>query len=173
MVLETDKIRIELTKPDYLSTIIEIEKDNSNYIGQYDFSEHIAVIKSDNEQHLSIFDKSNNLLIGHVILSGLKNKNDSIEFRRIVVSRKEKGFGKESIKLIKEYCFQELRAHRIWLDVFENNDRAIGLYKSQGFKTKGLLRDSIKQNGHYRSLKIMSILANDSYSDTPLQEDHL
>lgn len=101
-------------------------------------------------------------MIGHVILAGLKNSNDSIEFRRIVIAMKGRGFGKASIILIKKYCFEILNAHRIWLDVYSDNIRAVGLYKSRGFRTEGLLRDAIKQNGKYRSLKIMSILKNNS-----------
>ena len=161
MIIESDKIRLELTKLDNILKIIQIESENSDYIGQYDFCQHKAVIDSDNELHLSIFDKSDSLLIGHIILAGLKNNNDSIEFKRIVVSKKGFGFGRDAIGLIKKYCFENLKAHRVWLDVYSDNNRAIRLYKSQGFRTEGLLRDCIKQDGKYRSLKIMSILQND------------
>jgi len=161
MILERDKIKLELTQLDNILNIIQIERKNSEFIGQYDFERHRAVIESDDEIHLSIFNKSNNSLIGHIILAGLENTNDSIEFRRIVISKKGCGFGKASIDLIKKYCFENLKAHRIWLDVYSDNVRAIGLYKCQGFRIDGLLRDSVKQNGKYRSLVIMSILKND------------
>lgn len=165
MKLETDKIKIELTRLVNIEKIIHIENDNSDFIGQYDYNGHKRVIDSDDEIHFSILDKADNSLIGHIILAGLKNKNDSIEFRRIVISKKGKGFGKDSISLIKKYCFENLKAHRIWLDVYSDNMRAIGLYKSQGFKNDGLLRECIKQDGKYRSLLIMSILATDNQSD--------
>jgi len=161
MILESDKIRLELTQLVNIPKLIQIESDNSEFIGQYDFDRHKAVIDSNDEMHLSIFDKSDNSLVGHIILAGLKSTSDSIEFRRIVVSKKGKGFGKDSINLIKKYCFEDLKAHRIWLDVLEDNIRAIEIYKSYGFKTGRVLRESIKINGHYHSLKIMAILAND------------
>ena len=119
MILESDKIRLELTRLDNISKIVQIELDNSEFIGQYNFDRHRSVIESDDEMHLSIFDKSNNSLIGHIILAGITNTNESIEFRRIVVSKKGKGFGKDSLNLIKKYCFDELNTHRIWLDVLE------------------------------------------------------
>lgn len=131
MILETDKIKIELTRLENIEKIILIENENSDFIGQYDFDGHKRVIDSDDEMHLSVFDKFDNTLIGHIILAGLKNTNDSIEFRRIVISKKGKGFGKGSINLIKKYCFKELGTNRIWLDVFQDNFRAIRLYKSQ------------------------------------------
>lgn len=40
MILESDKIRIEFTKPEYLQKIIKSEQDNSDFIGQYNFEEH-------------------------------------------------------------------------------------------------------------------------------------
>jgi RimJ/RimL family protein N-acetyltransferase len=172
MKLETDKIRIELTKPEYLQDIIFIEQENSDFIGQYDFNEHFAVIESIDELHLSIFEKSTNLLTGFIVLAGLKDTNNSIEFRRIAVTKKGKGIGSDAVMLIKKYCFELLNAHRIWLDVFEENNRAIRLYKAQGFKTEGLLREAIKRNGQYRSLRIMSALVNDYDAVYPLQIDH-
>jgi diamine N-acetyltransferase len=165
MNLETDKIKIELTRVDDIGKIIQIENDNSNFIGQCDYNGHKRVIESADEIHFSILDKADNTVIGHIILAGLKNENDSIEFRRIVISKKGKGLGRESISLIKKYCFENLKAHRIWLDVYDDNMRAIGLYKSQGFKIDGLLRECIKQDGIYRSLLIMSLLAIDNQSN--------
>ena len=161
MNVKGDKIRIELTQTENIEKIIQIENENSDFIGLYDFRKHCEVIESDDEIHLSIFDNSDNSIIGHIILCGLVNMHDSIEFRRIVISKKGNGFGKESIQLIKKYCFVDLKAHRIWLDVISDNKRAIGLYKSQGFKVEGLLRECIKQEENYKSLYIMSILEND------------
>lgn len=161
MIIESEKIRLESTRLDNISKIVQFERDNSEFIGQYDFDRHQSVIESDDEMHLSIFDNSNNSLIGHIILAGLTNTNESIEFRRIVVSKKGKGFGKESLKLIKKYCFEDLNTHRIWLDVFEANYIAIKLYESQGFRIEGFLRDSVKRDGKYFSLLIMSILSSE------------
>ncbi len=161
MILETEKIRLELTNLNNIYRIIQIESDNSEFVGQYDTNKHKDVINDDDGLHLSIIEKSNSSLIGYIILAGLTNTNDSIEFRRIVVSEKGKGFGKDSLTLVKKHCFENLNAHRIWLDVFEDNFRAIQLYKSQGFSIDGILRDSVKRNGKYFSLLLMSILKSD------------
>ncbi len=156
-----DKIRLELTRIENIEKIIQIERENSDFIGQYDIKRHRTVIEGDDEMHLSVFDNSDDSLIGHIILAGLTNSHNSIELRRIVISKKGNGFGKESIQLIKKYCFVDLKAHRIWLDVLSDNNRAIGLYKSQGFRIEGLLRECIKQNNEYKSLNIISILTTD------------
>ena len=160
-MLETDKIKIELTLTKNLPLIVKIEKENSDFIGQYNLERHKKVINDVNEYHLSIFDKSDNYLVGHIILAGFSDPNDSIEFRRIVISRKGNGFGRDAIKLTKSLCFQHHNKHRLWLDVLSENERAIKLYESEGFLKEGLLRDSVKQGNIFKSVWIMSILSKD------------
>jgi diamine N-acetyltransferase len=160
MISQTEKIRLDLTHTDHLSEIIRIEKSNAEFVGLYDVNQHKAIIEGDDTMHLSVL-KTDNSFAGYIILAGLTNPNNSIEFRRIVMSEKGKGYGRDALKLTVKYCFEDLKAHRIWLDVFEDNIRAIGLYKSQGFSIEGILRDSVKQNDKYRSLYLMSILRTD------------
>ncbi|WP_083634398.1 GNAT family N-acetyltransferase [Saccharicrinis aurantiacus] len=157
MIIENERIRLVLTKYEDISRLIQIESENSDFIGTYNIDRHKKVILDDDEMHLSIFEKANNSLQGHIILAGLRNKDASIEFRRIVVDNKGKGLGKDSIKLIKKYCFEELEAYRIWLDVLEDNYRAIELYQSQGFSIDRIQKECVKLNGVYHSLLIMSI----------------
>lgn len=126
--------------------------------------EHFKLIGDPNIEHLLLKDKSNNL-IGFVILAGVLNQNKSIEFRRIVIDKKGKGYGRRAIIEMKKYCFEELHCHRLWLDVLETNERARHLYLSEGFIEEGKLRDCILKGDEYISLIIMSILA-DEYGKT-------
>jgi RimJ/RimL family protein N-acetyltransferase len=50
----------------------------------------------------------------------LADKNQSVEFRRIIVTEKNKGYGREALRLIKQLAFERLNAHRLWLDVKES-----------------------------------------------------
>jgi RimJ/RimL family protein N-acetyltransferase len=63
--------------------------------------------------------------------------------------------------LIKQYCFEQLRFHRLWLDVYADNDRAIHLYRSEGFVEEGKLREIRKDGDQYRSMFLFSILENE------------
>ncbi|GGD14260.1 GNAT family N-acetyltransferase [Hyunsoonleella pacifica] len=146
---ETDKIIIRNTVPDDLDKIVVLEKNDSQFVQEYSKAEHQNIIEE--EQHLSIFEKKSEALIGYIILAGIFSKNKIIEFRRIVVSKKGLGYGKDAIRLIKQICFTQLKAKQIWLDVYEDNLRAIKLYQSLGFK-----KDKVKTiNG--RKLWIMSL----------------
>ena len=159
----SDLITIRNTQEKDLDFIInaEHESDNAQYVGQWTKEQHKNALMDEDILHLVVEDKTENTLVGYVIMAGLENQNNSIEFRRIVISDKGKGFGKESLRLIKEIAFEQLKAHRLWLDVRYKNIRAQNLYKSQGFIKEGILRDSIFYNGSYESLIILSILENE------------
>nr|WP_262916810.1 GNAT family N-acetyltransferase [Aestuariivivens insulae] len=129
------------------------EENNNQFVQQYSFAEHKEVLEK--ESHLSVFESKSNLLIGFVILAGVFSSDKIIEFRRIVISKKGFGYGKETVQLVKKICFEDYKANKIWLDVYTNNERAIKLYKSMGFIEEGL--ESTEKS---RTLLIMSITNN-------------
>ena len=101
--------------------------------------------------------------VGHVILVGLENPDFCLELRRIVISKKSCGYGREALRLIKAYTFDTLTFHRLWLDVFINNKRAFKLYKSEGFTVEGLHREAVRYNDGFVDVKVMSILRSEYY----------
>jgi RimJ/RimL family protein N-acetyltransferase len=145
---------------DYVSKM-ERAPENAAFIRQWSIQQHQSAILDDNMAHLMVQKTSDNKAIGYIILIGLKNPDQSIEFKRIVIEKKNEGFGKESLQLVKNIAFENLGAHRLWLEVMEGNGRAIQLYKSEGFTSEGLHRESLKQGEHFVSLKVMSILAHE------------
>ena len=52
---------------------------------------------------------------------------------RIVISEPGQGLGRMVLRAIMSKVFDELGAHRLWLDVFEYNARARHVYRSLGF----------------------------------------
>ena len=137
------KLLIVKTKELDISEIISMENDieNSQFIFPNSKEEHLNLIKDDDIEHL-LLKSDENEVIGFAILAGLKNRNRDIEFRRIVIRHKGRGFGRVAIKGIKEYGFIKLNCHRLWLDVLKSNERAIYLYKSEGFKKEGALTET-------------------------------
>ena len=138
-------------------TALEQEAENSSFIIPYPLSRHQQVIEDPDEEHLSIFSHDGQML-GFIILAGLKNPHQSLEFRRIVIREKGKGWGRLALKAVKQYCFEKLHCHRLWLDVFSFNERARKLYLSEGFREEGLLRECYKTEEGYKSLVLMSML---------------
>jgi len=156
-----NRIRLINTVVSDIDRIIEFEKNNKQFVHQYSKDKHIALLTDDDCLHLSIKHKDNNQLIGHMIIFGICNHNKVLEFRRITINEKGLGFGRDAIRLLKQLCFEKLRFHRLWFDVYDDNDRAIKLYESEGFVKEGTLRDNIKTENGYRSQRIYSMIENE------------
>jgi RimJ/RimL family protein N-acetyltransferase len=161
--LKSDLIVLRNTKECDLDFVIDCEREpnNSKYVGQWTKEQHRNALVQEDILHLIVEDKTTKKKSGYIIIAGLTNSNKNIEFRRFVISSKGKGFGRESLKLIKKIAFEELKAHRLWLDVREKNERAQNLYKSEGFIQEGMLRECILHEGAYESLIVMSVLESE------------
>ena len=127
----------------------------------YRKTKHKALLKDDDCLHLSIRRLDNDNLVGHMIIFGLCNNNLVMEFRRITINEKGCGFGREAIRLLKKMCFERLGFHRLWLDVYDDNYKAISLYESEGFVIEETLRENIKPDYGYRSQRIYSMTENE------------
>ncbi len=162
-VIQFGRIAFRPTTEADLYYVLKMERagENEVFIRQWSIEQHKSAISNENVAHLIVQKTSDSQAIGYIILVGLKNPDQSIEFKRIVIEKKNEGFGKESLQLIKKIAFEDLGAHRLWLEVMEHNERAIQLYKSEGFTCEGLHRESLKQGEHFVSLKVMSMLANE------------
>ena len=167
MVIELsgEKIKLTNTISSDIDTIIEFENLNQPFVHQYSRKKHITLLRDNDCLHLSIKRLDNDKFIGHMIIFGLCNHNEVLEFRRITINEKGLGFGREAIKLIKQLCFEKLKFHRLWFDVYDDNLRAIKLYESEGFIKEGTLRDNIKTIYGFRSQRIYSMLESEYHSN--------
>ena len=136
----------------------EGDDDSSRFIVAWPEEKHRAALDDTNLEHLIIASQPKSQLIGFVILAGLQGENRSIEFMRIVVTDKGKGYGRAAVRAIKRHAFDPLSAHRLWLDVKEHNTRARAVYEKEGFRYEGTLRECLKGPEGFESLVVMSML---------------
>lgn len=76
-----------------------------------------------------------------------------------------KGYAKEALKLLMELAFNELNLHRLQLNVFNYNERAIMIYESLGFKREGVYREYIHRDGRRWDMYLYGILRNEWIND--------
>ena len=60
-----------------------------------------------------------------------------------------------------EFAFEDIKLHRVELDVYSFNQRAIYAYEKAGFKHEGVLRDAVKDGETYADVILMAILENE------------
>jgi RimJ/RimL family protein N-acetyltransferase len=156
---------IQVAQKSDLKGIMQLEQDNEAWICPYSEEEHLAAFDNPDMLYLAVREFEKESLIAFFILRGLKNANQSLEIKRIVVGQKRKGYGRSCIEWIKRYCFQELKFNRLWLDVFTDNSRAQRLYFSSGFQKEGELREVIKKGEEYKNLYLLSILQKEYFKE--------
>jgi ribosomal-protein-serine acetyltransferase len=66
-----------------------------------------------------------------------------------------------AVKLLVDYCFNELRYNRIEIHVDEENVKSSAIPKRLGFKKEGSLRQKIFYGNSYGDLAIYAVLASD------------
>jgi len=159
------QISLRKTEEKDLDYVLAAEQDPANrmFVIPWSRDEHRQALMTPDLAHLIV---QGDRELGYVILAGLQDPNETIEFRRIVITEKGKGFGKRAVQLVKELAFERYRANRLWLDVKEGNRRAQSLYKAQGFVVEGILRQRLKTATGYESLVVMSVL-REEYERNP------
>lgn len=154
------RVRLRPTMQSDLDFVLLLEQDPANlpFITPWERMQHEAAIRFPDFRHFIIEGGAGLDAAGFVILIGCRSQHQSIELKRMVVQHKGDGFGRAALRVAKKIAFDDLGAHRFWLDVKERNTRAQALYASEGFALEGRLRESVKVSGGYDSLIVMSML---------------
>jgi len=157
-------ILLRPTEVDDLSYVVAAEQhdENNAFITLWTYDQHRSALFGTDLAHLIVEDESGKL-VGFIILAGLESPHQNIEFRRIVITEKDKGYGQEAIQQVQRFTFTRLNAHRLWLDVKESNRRARYIYEKLGFREEGILRECLKNGEQFESLVVMSILSHEYY----------
>lgn len=69
-----------------------------------------------------------------------------------------KGYGTDAMRVMLRYAFTEMNLHRVSLDVFEYNPRAIRAYEKAGFVIEGRARQYLHRDGRRWDRIYMGIL---------------
>ncbi|MDQ2965105.1 MAG: GNAT family N-acetyltransferase [Chloroflexota bacterium] len=71
------------------------------------------------------------------------------------------GLGTDALEALVDFGFGRLRLERMWLDVYEFNERAIRSYEKAGFVREGAARHGAYRDGRFVDLVSMAILRDE------------
>jgi RimJ/RimL family protein N-acetyltransferase len=85
---------------------------------------------------MTAFDETG--VAGHLIMRFTDEKKTILRFGFVIVDdgKRGYGYGREMLQLAIRYAFDILKADRITLGVFENNEPAYRCYRAVGFRDK-------------------------------------
>lgn len=152
-------MQLRPTRMEDIPAIVDLERTPAyrSFVGNWSVEEHHEKMAGSDCRYL-IAEPESGEIAGFAILRGLASSHRSIRLQRIVVAEPKQGVGRFMLAGILDYVFRELRAHRLWLDVFETNLRALHVYESVGFRREGVLREAIFRDGEYHTQILMSML---------------
>ena len=102
--------------------------------------------------------------LGNCGLHGIDWKN-SVAVFGIVLGEKThwgKGYGTDAARTMVHFAFDTLNLHRVELEVYDFNPRAMRCYEKVGFRREGTRRQAHFVNGAYHDVHMMSILREEA-----------
>jgi len=107
--------------------------------------------------------KENGIHIGNLNLMQA-NPEDRKAGLGIMIGDKEywsNGYGSDAIVTLLRFGFGEMNLNRVWLHVFDFNERAQACYKKCGFVEEGRLREHYYSLGRYWDVIVMGALRDE------------
>jgi diamine N-acetyltransferase len=164
----TARVRLRPTMQSDIAYVLSLEQDAQNlpFITPWDRTQHEAAIRFPDMRHFIIEGGEGLEPVGFLILIGCRSQHQSLELKRMVVQGKGQGFGRAALRVAKRVAFDDLNAHRFWLDVKQRNARARQFYDTEGFCVEGVLRDAVRVRADdgatsFDSLVVLSMLRSE------------
>lgn len=154
------RVRLRPTMQSDIDYVLSLEHDAANlpFITPWERVQHEGAIRFPDFRHFIIEGGSGLDAVGFLILIGCRSQHHALELKRMVVQRKGQGYGRAALRVAKRVAFDDLGAHRFWLDVKSRNTSAKALYEREGFVLEGMLRESVRSGDGFDSLIVMSML---------------
>jgi RimJ/RimL family protein N-acetyltransferase len=102
--------------------------------------------------------------VGNVALVKVnwKDRTGSVAIMIGEKAHEGRGLAADAMRTLVRHAFGELNLHRLELEVFDFNERAIRCYERCGFRREGTKREALFRDGRYWDVHVMGLLATDS-----------
>jgi len=111
---------------------------------------------------LAITEPSDGTYRGEIVLNDHDEANRSAGLRiSLSLGARGRGLGTQALRLLLAHAFGPLGLHRVSLEVFAFNTRAIHVYEKVGFRHEGRMRDALWWDSMPHDTLLMAILATD------------
>ena len=155
--------RANMTDLNYIMTL-QYTPENLKFIVPFDEKYHREIITSDGSKKLDVIVEE--IETGNSAGYFMLREMDSpfVEFTHVIIGRKGLGYGREALKLLLKWAFEEKDFHRVWIDCKDYNKVALHLYESLGFVREGFLREILLTDGVYENLIVFGMLDHEYFS---------
>ncbi len=117
---------------------LEADTDVGPYIRPWTRAQHVAAQSDSQLSYLIARDAERR--VGFVILRHSAKEPNTVEFVRLAIAARRRGYGRSTVAAVVKFARDTLRLNSVWLEVFPQNAPALRLYASQGFDKVGQQR---------------------------------
>jgi RimJ/RimL family protein N-acetyltransferase len=98
--------------------------------------------------------------IGFIRLHIIDRASQNMWLRMIIGDKKAYGadLAHDALVHVVEWLFSEQNVHRITLETYETNKRALRFFEKVGFKQEGVLREAVYKDGKYYNIISLGLL---------------
>jgi RimJ/RimL family protein N-acetyltransferase len=170
---QNDKVRLRAAERDDVDDFIRWFNDPTmqRFLGQAvrpmsDAEEQAWLDRTLNGEHegysfqIDAIDQAEPIHIGGCALFRMDWRNASAEVG-IQIGEHDywnKGYGSAAHRLLLEFGFGELNLHRIYLRVYDFNERGLGSYRKLGYRHEATMRQMLYREGKYHNIHYMGML---------------
>jgi RimJ/RimL family protein N-acetyltransferase len=127
--------------------------------------------EQDDRWDLVIEDSADGTWLGELAVNGWDPDNCSCGIRiALEPHARGHGIGPEAMSAVIEHLFTATPAHRLELEVYSINPRAIAAYERLGFIREGVKRDALLWKGDFADAVQMSVLKTE-WTGSPHRDD--
>lgn len=153
----------------YEQNYVPLDKDVARFTGCKEVFPREEVISfflksvDDRDRYLFLLLAPDGRIIGESVINEIDRDRRCANFRICIFHGTErgKGIGTWMVETTRDFAFEELKLHRLELDVFSFNPRAREAYRKAGFRQEGVLRDAVLDGEEYGDDILMSILEDE------------
>ncbi len=164
LTLKGENVYLRALEPEDLDFILEVENTEDFWeisstrvpysrliIRKYLQNSHRDVYEV-KQLRLMICDVEDGCPIGLVDLFDLEPKDRRAALGILIADKnyRGKGYGREALTLICNYCFSHLELHQVYAGVTADNLPSIKLFENNNFQKTGIKKDWILVNGKFK-----------------------
>lgn len=119
------------------------------------------------DRFLTLVIEAEGTIIGAMVLKNTENLPSRSATFGIIIGDPgylDRGYGTEASTLLLDYAFGVLGYHKINLDLFEYNARALAMYEKLGFVVEGRRRENHWSRGRFWDEILMGVTAEEWWS---------
>ena len=173
VTLKGEQIYLRALELEDLDFIYDIENDTSLWelsetqtpysrflISQYLENAHLDIFEAKQLRLVICDTKDSAIGLIDVFDFNIKNKRAGLGIIIKKESDRFKGYGKEALELLVNYCFTTLHLHQVYSNISENNLASLKLFESNGFEKIGLKKDWSFDGHQYANEYILQRINN-------------